>query len=324
MGDVSTDSDRWGNSATPWSLAAGHGLIRLDELHWHLSYLNDCVYLSISPLFPLPQPLALLLHPPTVQRSRCSSRTRPRRMTAHWACAPLLWTGSLGLYCRGVTSQVAAKRDLGANENIFYWRQTRGSGEWLTKAASRCQRSKHHTNRNTPVATRVTVKPGRWIEFVWQPYKRKKKLINFHGMLSNDVSVVPAFSWRVWSVFKELPWQKDKQMLWDVWPVSWWRAVGILKSNFLVFKRHPSRVDSDFLSSLTAAVCAERCLAGPQNAFGGASRGLSAATLIGVRTNGGSAQSFLTAAARTQHQQDVKCRLQRRHWPWLYKAESQV
>lgn len=136
----------------------------------------------------------------------------------------------------------------------FYWRQTRGSGEWLTKSASCCQRSKHHTNRNTPVATRVTVKPGRWNEFVRQPLKWKKKLINFHGMLSKDVSVVPAFCWRVWSVFKELPWQKDKQMLWDVWPVSWWWAVGILKSHFLVFKRHPSRVDSDFLSSLTAAV----------------------------------------------------------------------
>lgn len=71
LGDVSTDNDWWGKSATPCSLAAGHGLIRLDELHWHSSYLNDSVYLPISPLLPLPfsQPLALLLHPPTVQRS---------------------------------------------------------------------------------------------------------------------------------------------------------------------------------------------------------------------------------------------------------------
>lgn len=66
VGDVSTDSDWWGNSATPCSLAAGHGLISLDESHWHLSYLNDYVYLSISPppssrLSPSPWPCSRIL-----------------------------------------------------------------------------------------------------------------------------------------------------------------------------------------------------------------------------------------------------------------------
>lgn len=92
-------------------------------------------------------------------------------------------------------------------------------------------------------------------------------------MLSHGVMVVPAFCWRLWSVFKVLPWQRDKQMLRDVWPDSRWRAVGILKSHFLVFKRHPSRLGSGFLSSLTAAVqsvasqvlsgCILRCFKGP-------------------------------------------------------------
>lgn len=157
VGDVSTDSDWWGNSATPCSLAAGHGLISLDESHWHSSYLNDSVYLSIPPPFlsPLPQPLALLLHPPTIQRSRWSSRTHPRRMTPLWACAPLLWT-VVGFYCRGSPCKLQ-RSTISAQMKIFfffYWWQTRGSGEWLTKAVSRCRRSKHHTNRNTPVTPR--------------------------------------------------------------------------------------------------------------------------------------------------------------------------
>lgn len=236
--DVPTDSDGWGSSATPWSLAAGHGLIRLDELHWHLSYLNDCVYLSLLSASPWP---CSSIHPQFADHGARFTYTPSQDDTVLAVCAAPRDTGSSG------GGQLTSRSNalFRSKWKYFYWRQTRGSGEWLTKAASRCQRGKHHINRNTPVVTSVTVKAGRWNESVWQPSRRKEELIN-------DVSVVSAFCWRVWSVFKELPWQKDKQMLWDVWPFSWWRAVGILKSHFLVFKRHPSHVDSDFLSSLTA------------------------------------------------------------------------
>lgn len=318
MGDVCTDSDWWGNSATPWSLAASHGLIRLDELHWHLSYLNDCVYLSISPLFPLPQPLALLLHPPAVQRSRCSSRTRPRRMTPLWACAPLLWTGSLGLYCRGVTSQVAAKRDLGANENIFYWRQTRGNGEWLTKAASRCQRSKHHTNRNTPVATRVTVKLGGWNEFVWQPLKWKKKLtsttcylLTYRWFLrfvdTSEVCSKSCHDRRInrCSETSDLFLGGEQLASWSL--ISWFLR-GILPA--LTPTSSPQQPLCTALPRRPSE-CARRCFKGP----------------LGCHFDRRQDKWRLGAAIPDSCRQDATpagSEGQRRHWPWLYKAKSQV
>ena len=111
-----TDSDWWGRSATPCSLAAGHGLIRLDELHWHPSYLNDSVYLLISPLLPLPspfsQPLALLLRPPTVQISRADF--------CPYVCA-CVRVGCTKWECCWAVSQFAARCDLRAYKVIFYW-----------------------------------------------------------------------------------------------------------------------------------------------------------------------------------------------------------
>lgn len=148
MGDVSTDSDWWGNSATPWSLAGGHGLIRLDELHWHLSYLNDCTNLSISPLFPLRQPLALLSNPPKVHAHALAGGHRSGRVRR-----------SSGRDLRVFTAggHLASRSKAPCRSKWKYFSLTT-DGEWLTKAALCCQRSKHHTNRNTPVATRVTVK----------------------------------------------------------------------------------------------------------------------------------------------------------------------
>lgn len=156
MGDVSTDSDWWGNSATPCSLAAGHGLISLDESHWHLSYLNDYVYLSISPppsshLSPSPWPCSRILpqfrdhggvHVHTLVGWHRSGRVR-RSSGREW-----VFTAG------GPLASRSEARFRSKWKYFFYWRQTRGSGEWLTKAASRCQRSKHHTNRNTPVTPR--------------------------------------------------------------------------------------------------------------------------------------------------------------------------
>lgn len=212
---------------------------------------------SIYPSPPsLSSPPALGLAPASTHSSEITvqfTHTPSQDDTALGVCAAPL-DGIFGSLLPGVTSQLAAKRDLGVNEKDSIDDRRGAAVNDSQRAASRCQRSKHHPNRNTPVATRVTVKLGRWNELARRPFKWKKQLINFPNIFSYDASVVPAFCWRVWSVFKELPWQKDKQMLRDVWPVSWWRAVGILKSHFLVFKRHPSRVDSDFLSCLTAAV----------------------------------------------------------------------
>lgn len=40
----------------------------------------------------------------------------------------------------------------------------------------------------------------------------------------------------------------------SVWPDPWWWAVGILESHFLVFKRHPSFFDSNFLCCIKTIV----------------------------------------------------------------------
>lgn len=276
MGDVSTDSDWWGNSATPCSLAAGHGLISLDESHWHLSYLNDYVYLSISPLLPLASPPALGLAPASSHSSEITvefTHTPSQDDTALCVCAAPL-DGSWFLL-PGVPLQVAAKRDLGANENIFFIDDRCGAAVSDSQSLRHVAREANIIQIETHLSRLETChcENGNMKRVCETSIWMEKKVINFHGMLSHDVMVVPAFCWRVWSVFKVLPWQEDKQMLRDVWPVSWWRAVGILKSHFLVFKRHPSRFDSGFLSSLTAAVqsvasqvlsgCILRCFKGP-------------------------------------------------------------